>query len=66
MSESRLSELEVKCAYLEKTLSELSEVVWRQQRELDALKDAYRGLKDRLSAEPGLVDAAVTERPPHY
>lgn len=66
MSETRLSDLEVKCAYLEKTLSELSEVVWRQQRELDALKDAYRGLKDRLNAEPGLVDAAVNERPPHY
>lgn len=66
MSETRLSDLEVKCAYLEKTLSELSEVVWRQQRELDALKDGYRGLKDRLNAEPGLVDAAITERPPHY
>lgn len=66
MSETRMADLEVKCAYLEKTLSELSDVVWKQQRELDALKDAYRGLKDRLSAEPGLVDASVQERPPHY
>lgn len=66
MSETRLADLEVKCAYLEKTLSELSDVVWKQQKELDALKDAYRGLKDRLNAEPGLVDAAQQERPPHY
>lgn len=66
MSETRLADLEVKCAYLEKTLSELSDVVWKQQRELDALKDAYRGLKARLNAEPGLVDGSVNERPPHY
>jgi uncharacterized coiled-coil protein SlyX len=66
MSETRLADLEVKCAYLEKTLSELSDVVWKQQRELDALKDAYRGLKDRISAEPGLVDPAQQDRPPHY
>lgn len=66
MSETRMADLEVKCAYLEKTLSDLSDVVWKQQRELDALKDAYRGLKDRLAAEPGLVDAAQQERPPHY
>ena len=66
MSETRLSELEVKCAYLEKTVAELSEVLWRQQKELDALKDSYRGLKDRLSADPGLVDASRQDRPPHY
>jgi uncharacterized coiled-coil protein SlyX len=66
MSESRLDELEVKCAHLEKTVLELSEVLWRQQKELDALKDGYRGLKERLSADPGLVDASVNDRPPHY
>lgn len=66
MSEDRVSELEVKCAYLEKTLSDLSDVVWRQQRELDALKESHRLLKDRVDADPGLVDAARQDRPPHY
>ena len=66
MSESRLADLEVKCAHLDKMVADLSEVMWRQQKELDALKDAYRGLKDRLASDPGLVDASLTERPPHY
>jgi SlyX protein len=66
MSETRLADLEVKCAHLEKMVSDLSEVMWRQQKELDALKDAYRGLKDRLAGDPGLVDASNNERPPHY
>ncbi len=66
MSETRLADLEVKCAHLEKMLADLSEVMWRQQKELDALKDAYRGIKDKLSVDPGLVDASINERPPHY
>ena len=66
MSETRLADLEVKYAHLEKLVSELSEVIWRQQKELDALTDGYRGLKERLSVDPGLVDAGATERPPHY
>lgn len=66
MSETRLADLEVKCAHLEKMLSDLSEVMWRQQQELDALKDGYRQVRERLKGDPGLVDASVSERPPHY
>lgn len=66
MSETRLSDLEVKCAHLEKMVSDLSEVMWRQQKELDALKDAYRSVKERMGNDPGIVDASVNERPPHY
>ena len=66
MSEERLAELEVKCAYLEKTLAELSDVVWRQQQELDALRQSHQLLKDRIAADPGLVDASRQDRPPHY
>ncbi len=66
MDETRLADLEVKCAHLEKMVSDLSEVMWRQQKELDALKDAYRGIKDKMSGDPGLVDASINERPPHY
>lgn len=66
MSDQRLADLEVKCSYLEKTLGELSDVVWQQQRELDAMRDAYKQLRDRVSADPGLVDASRQDRPPHY
>ncbi len=66
MSEQRLADLEIKCAYLEKTLGELSDVVWQQQKELDVVKDAYKLLRERVAADPGLVDAGRQDRPPHY
>lgn len=66
MSDTRLENLEVKCAHLEKLVQELSEVLWAQQRELDALREQVRGVKDRLAAEPGLVDAGRHDVPPHY
>jgi SlyX protein len=66
MSDQRLADLEIKCSYLEKNVAELSEVLWQQQREIDSLRELCRALKDRLVAEPGLVEAGRDERPPHY
>lgn len=66
MSESRLDELEARYAQLEHTLEELSQVVYRQQRELDGLKDALVKLQDKFDAGPGLVDATRQDKPPHY
>ncbi|MEW5740976.1 MAG: SlyX family protein [Myxococcota bacterium] len=66
MSDARLTELETSHAHLEKTVAELSEVVWRQQRELDALKELFGQMRDRLAAEPGLVEASRQDKPPHY
>ena len=66
MSDARLENLEVKCAHLEKLVQELSDVLWAQQRELDALRDQLKGVKDRIAADPGLVDAARQDVPPHY
>ncbi len=63
-SDERVVELEVKYAHLERTVSELNEVLYRQQRELDALKETLRRLQDK--SEPGLVDASAQEKPPHY
>jgi len=66
MSETRLTELEARYALLEHTVSELSEVLYRQQRELDALREWLGKVQDRLAAEPGLVDAGRQDKPPHY
>jgi SlyX protein len=65
MLEKRLDELEARYAQLEHTVEELSGVVYRQQREIDALRDALARLKDKFAAEPGLVDAMRQDRPPH-
>lgn len=65
MLEKRLDELEARYAQLEHTVEELSGVVYRQQREIDALRDALARLKDKFAAEPELVDATRQDRPPH-
>lgn len=63
----RLTELEIRYAQLEHTTQELSDVVYRQQRELDSLSRAMAEMSIKLkAADPGLVDASVQERPPHY
>ena len=51
---------------LQELLQELSEVLYAQQRELDALRLEVSGLKKKLEGDPGLVDARQQERPPHY
>lgn len=66
MSDARIEELEIRYAHLEKAFQELSDVVWKQQRELDDLRDVMKRMKDRLPAEQGLVDAAREDKPPHY
>ena len=66
MSE-RVEALEIKVAHLERALQELSDVLYRQQREIDALMDRNQQLREQVQqledrgAEPGGV-----ELPPHY
>lgn len=64
--EERVIEVEIRAAHLEKTVNELSEVVYRQQRELDAIRALVQQLRDKLVAEPGLVERGTPEKPPHY
>ncbi len=62
----RLSELELKFTEQQQLLSELSDVLFAQQREIDGLRAALVFLQSKLAADPGLVDAKADERPPHY
>jgi len=66
--EKSLEEIQTKIAFLERANSELSDVVFRQQREIQALAAKLQELSARLrAAESG--DAARNpqdERPPHY
>jgi SlyX protein len=63
----RVEALEFKVAHLERALQELSDVLYRQQREIDALMDRNQQLREQVQqledrgAEPGGV-----EIPPHY
>lgn len=68
MQDSPLEQIETKIAFLERANAELSDVVFRQHREIEALRARINALVDRFeaaqSAEP--TRSAEEERPPHY
>ena len=69
-SESSIIEaLEVKVAFLEQALSDLSDEYYAQQKELSALKSKLDVLIDKFQREAGQEtsqETIVDERPPHY
>jgi SlyX protein len=64
----RLDAIEEKLAHLERAVSELSDVVARQQKELDLALERNQRLLDKLAAvESDLAPSATAhEKPPHY
>jgi uncharacterized coiled-coil protein SlyX len=68
MDEQIIERLELKLAFLERANAELSDVVYRQHKELEALREGVRMLAERFesrqSAEP--ARRPEDERPPHY
>jgi uncharacterized coiled-coil protein SlyX len=68
MDQDTLERLELKLAFLERASAELSDVVYRQHKELEAVRESLRSLaakvEARQSAEP--VRRPEDERPPHY
>jgi SlyX protein len=68
MSTEAIERLEMKIAYLERANNELSDVVYRQQREIQGLRARMDSLADRVSAMPAADEGRTPEdeRPPHY
>jgi SlyX protein len=67
MHDESLEQVQSKIAYLERSIAELSDVVFRQHQEIQALEAKLKAIKDRL--EVTSIDEARTtleERPPHY
>lgn len=64
--DARITELEARFTHQERQLTELSDVVWKQQQELDRLTKTVVELEQKLGGDPGLVDAHQHEKPPHY
>lgn len=68
MNAHELEQIQIKIAFLERANVELSDVVFRQHREIEALRAQVHGLAARIDAglsDPG-VRAPEDERPPHY
>lgn len=65
--DARLETLEFKLAHLERALQELSDVVVRQQREIDRLALRSAELATQLASTDGAgTDPSIFEVPPHY
>jgi SlyX protein len=67
MHDESLELVQSKIAYLERAMAELSDVVFRQHGEIQALEAQLKAVRERLEGEPseeGLP--AQQERPPHY
>lgn len=64
----QLAAIEEKLAHLERAVNELSDVVARQQKELDRATDRHQRLMDKLSAMESDWGPSATaeEKPPHY
>ncbi len=68
MNDHTLEQIETKIAFLERANAELSDVVFRQHQEIEALRAQIVGLAARIDAaqsDTG-VRSPEEERPPHY
>ena len=66
--QQRLEAIEEKLAHLERAMAEISDVVARQQKDLDRALDRNQRLMDKLAAlesDQG-TSATAHEKPPHY
>jgi uncharacterized coiled-coil protein SlyX len=68
VNEDTLERLESKISFLERANTELSDVVYRQQREIAGLQQQLALLKDRVEGFEGAQTSTPggEEKPPHY
>lgn len=68
MNTQKLEQIETQIAFLERANVELSDVVFRQHREIEALRAQVIGLAARIEAAQSetAVSTPENERPPHY
>ena len=68
MHQESLEQIQTKIAFLERASSELSDVVFRQHNEIEALKVQLAVLSERLRSVQSdqLLGPPEQERPPHY
>jgi SlyX protein len=67
-ADHRITELEIKVAFLEDTIKQLDDEVYRQQRQIERLETLCARLAQDMQAMADRVGPASTEQeiPPHY
>jgi uncharacterized coiled-coil protein SlyX len=68
MNDETLEQIQTKIAFLERASAELSDVVFRQHKEIQALEAKLKAVSDRLSSAQSAESprSPEQERPPHY
>ena len=69
MTETTLEELEIRIAYQDDTISQLSDLLYRQDQALTRLAERCKALETRvaqLKQDSGDTYTSADERPPHY
>jgi uncharacterized coiled-coil protein SlyX len=68
MNEETLEQIQTKIAFLERAASELSDVVFRQHTEIQAMEAKLNAIADRLSGVQADENPRLPEEelPPHY
>jgi uncharacterized coiled-coil protein SlyX len=71
VNEESLEQLQFKIAFLEQANADLSDVVFRQQQDIDALAARIQEIAERLASAQAQAAAQERapepeERPPHY
>ncbi|HEV7136552.1 MAG TPA: SlyX family protein [Steroidobacteraceae bacterium] len=68
MNSQALEQIETKIAFLERANAELSDVVFRQHRDIQGLREQLAALAARVEASHADAEARSPEqeRPPHY
>jgi SlyX protein len=66
--DQRIEQLEIKVAYLEEANTQLSDLVYKQRQELEALRAQLAGFMEQVEAtrEQATSYTAEDEKPPHY
>lgn len=67
-NENRFIDIETKIAHQDKTLEELSDVIYKQQRQIDSLEKSLKNIISRIQTGTNgeLEIGPANEKPPHY
>lgn len=64
--DTRIEALEARLAHLERGLQDLSDALYQQRREIDALRLRNQQLLAEIEGGPQVASLTTPERPPHY